>query len=173
MRNTRCCLYAAVLLFSLSGFVVPKLDAQDIQIKLIDGRNGKPLANTYVNVWVGNDRKEATVIPTDSKGAATLHLITESSKIDTSRKWGGYGMSGVADPVFIYQDDIRVNVGYVLCQTGSGSYSWLRINEYATKDLVQTGVASTNMCGKATAERKSGELILFVRPLSWWEKMRQ
>jgi hypothetical protein len=68
------------LLLCVPGLVEAKLDAQEIKIKLIDGRNGRPLANTCVNLWVGKDRKEATAIPTDSQGTATLHLTTEAAE---------------------------------------------------------------------------------------------
>jgi hypothetical protein len=164
---------ACGLLFSALGIVEAKLDAQEIKIRLIDGRNGQPLANTCVNVWVGSSRKEALAIPTDSKGTAKLYLTSEGGKIDISHSWSGCGLFGVLDPVVMYQEDIRINVGYVLCQTSGKNYSWLSTNGYVTKDLVQKGVVSENRCGKATEERKPGELVLFVRPLNWWEKLKQ
>jgi hypothetical protein len=73
----------------------------------------------------------------------------------------------------MYRDDIGINVGYVLCQMSRGDHSWLMINEYATRDLVQTGIVSKNTCGKVIGERRPGELTIFVRPLSWWEKLKQ
>jgi len=161
------------LLLSMLGFVEANLCAQEIKIKLVDGRNGQSLGNTCVNVWVGADRKEATAIPTDNNGTATLRLTTQSSEVDTSHQWGGCVLFGAIDPVLGYHDDIRINVGYVLCQANAGKSSWLKTNSYTTKDLVQSGIVSPNTCGTATAERKPGELIIFVRPLSWWEKWKQ
>lgn len=160
-------------LFSILGFAEMKLDAQEIKIRLIDGRNVQPLANTCVNVWVGNDRKQSTAVSTDAQGVVTLHLATESSKIDTNHQWNGCGLFGVIDPVFMYHDNIRINVGYVLCQTNAGDHSWLRSNKYSVKELVQTGIVSTTTCGKGTEGRQPGELIIFVRPLSWWERLKQ
>ena len=46
------------------------LSAQTIEVKLIDGRNGHPIANSCVNVWVGNEQKDALAIPTDNDGVA-------------------------------------------------------------------------------------------------------
>jgi hypothetical protein len=45
------------------------LVAQTLEIKLVDGRNGHPMvgASSYVNVWVGTERKAAIVVPTDGK----------------------------------------------------------------------------------------------------------
>jgi len=161
------------LLLSMLGFVEPNLCAQEIKIKLVDGRNGHALGNTCVNVWVGKDRKEATAIPTDSSGTATLRLTAQSNELDTSHLWNACGLFGVKDPVLKYEDDIRINVGYVLCQPNAGNSSWLKMNGYTTKDVVQGGIVSPNTCGTATAEREPGELVIFVRPLSWWEKWKQ
>jgi hypothetical protein len=52
------------------------LFAQTLEITLVDGRNGRPMVgrSSYVNVWVGRDRKEAIAIPTDRNGIARLQL---------------------------------------------------------------------------------------------------
>jgi hypothetical protein len=164
-------LYVQLLL--TSGFSMPALGAQTIAIKIADGRNGHPISSTCVNVWVGNDRKKATAIPTDGNGIATLRLTEQSNEVDTRHQWNSCGLFGVIDPVLKYHDDIRINVGYVLCQANSGKNSWLSTNVYRTKDLLKMGIVSPNTCGKTTAERRPGELTIFVRPLSWWEKFKQ
>jgi len=161
------------LLFCILGGAEVKICAQEIQIKLVDGRNGHPLENTCVNVWVGNDRKEATAIPTDRNGTATLRLTAETNQIDLSHRASRCGLFGVINPVFKYYDDIRVNVGYVLCQPHVGGSSWLKTTEYPTTALVKTGIVSPNACGQATAKPKPGELIIFMRPLTWFEKWKQ
>jgi len=60
------------------------LSAQTIEIKLVDGRNGHPMvgASSYVNVWVGGERKEAIAIPTNEKGAARLQLTLNPSEVN-------------------------------------------------------------------------------------------
>jgi hypothetical protein len=60
------------------------LSAQTIEIKLVDGRNGRPMvgASSYVNVWVGGERKEAIAIPTDEKGVARLQITLNPSEIN-------------------------------------------------------------------------------------------
>jgi hypothetical protein len=170
-RYTRIALYGWMLF--MLGHVEANLRAQEIKIKLVDGRNGQPLGNNCVNVWVGHDRKEATAIPVDSNGVATLRLTAENSEVDTSHQWSGCGLFGVIDPVLKYHADIGLILGYVLCQPNRRDYSWLEKHEYATRDLVQTGIVTPNTCGKVTAEHKPGELIIFARPLTWWEKWKQ
>jgi hypothetical protein len=147
----RCALrFLAFLVLSASGTL---LYAQTIEIKLVNGRNGRPLPRTCVNVWVGSERKDAMGIPTDENGVAKLRLTDKDSEVDVRRDWKVCGNFGVIDPVVKYNDSIRINVSYVLCQPHTPDYSWLS-------------------CGKATASPKSGELVIFARPLSFWEKMR-
>jgi hypothetical protein len=70
-------LYFGILKFLMSLFLISygvSLSAQTLEITLMDGRNGRPIvgASSYVNVWVGTERKEAIAIPTDGKGIARL-----------------------------------------------------------------------------------------------------
>lgn len=168
---TRSALYG--LLLSMFGFVNAGLCAQEIKIKLVDGRNGHPLGNTCMDVYVGKEQVDPVRIPTDSNGIATFHLTADSSEVDISHQGSECGPYGAIDPVFQYSNEIRVHVGYVLCQAKEKDYSWLWIYHYATKDLTQSGIVAPNTCGKATEERKPGELVIFVRPLTWWEKWKQ
>jgi hypothetical protein len=66
-------LHFGILKFLTSLFLIlpaVSIFAQTLEIKLVDGRNGRPMvgASSYVNVWVGTERKEAIAIPTDGKG---------------------------------------------------------------------------------------------------------
>ena len=87
----------------------------------------------------------------------------------------GAACSGLAlvNPVVKYADSIRVNVGCVLCVPHGTNYSWLATQTFSTKEVLQSGVVSQNVCGKATASPQPGEIILFVRPLTVWEKLKQ
>jgi hypothetical protein len=48
-----------------------------------------------------------------------------------------------------------------------------RAPSYPIKNILETGVVASNTCGKFKAEARPGDLIFFVRPASWWEKMRR
>lgn len=159
-----------LLAFGSSGTV---LCAQTVEIKLVNGRNGRPMAGTCVNVWVGTERKAAMAIPTDENGVARLPLTDKDGEIDINNRWKGCGDFGVINPVVKYNDSLRINAGYVLCQSRTPDHSWLAVTDLSTKEVLQHGIATTNTCGKATASPKPGEVILFVRSLSWWEKLKQ
>lgn len=150
------------------------LAAQTIEIKLVDGRNGRPIVGTssYVNVWVGSERKEAIAIPTDDKGVARLQLTLnpneENIPIST-----GHGTIVESHPVVKYDESFRINAPYVLCGAKEGNRSWLDLKNFSTKEVLDHGYASANTCGKVTATPQPGEVVLFVRTLTFWEKMRQ
>lgn len=159
-----------LLTFSSVGTL---LCGQTIDVKLIDGRNGHPIANTCANVWVGDERKYPLAIPTDKNGAARFQLTEDDAEVNTKDSWKDCGEFGVINPVVKYKDIIKINVGYVVCERHGTDYSWLEVKNIPTKELVQKGIVTANTCGKPTASPTPGELIIFVRPLNFWEKLKQ
>jgi len=162
-----------VLMFLVFGCSGPTLGGQTIGIKLVNGRTGRPIANTCVNVWVGHERKDAMAIPTDKNCIAWLRLTDKGDGININNRWKGCGLFGVIDPVVKYDDSLRINAGYALCQAHGSDYSWLAIADFSMKQVVQQGIVTANTCGKATASPKPGEVTIFVRPLTWWEQLKQ
>ncbi len=153
-------------------FGIP-LSAQTLEIKLINGRDGNPIAKTCVNVWVGNERKDPLAIPTDKNGIARLRLTKNDAEVNTDHRWKDCGNFGVVSPVVKYMDFVSVNVGYVLCASHGTNFSWLEVKRFPTEQFLREGIVTQNTCGKPTASATPGELVIFVRPLSWWEKLKQ
>lgn len=149
------------------------LSAQTIEVRLIDGRNGHPVANSCVNVWVGNEQKDALAIPTDNDGVARLRLTDSDAEINTQNRWKQCGAFGVINPVVRFESSVTINAGYVLCQPQGTDYSWLALKNFPTKEILTEGVVTPNACGKQAARRQPGEVIVFVRPLSFWERLKQ
>lgn len=106
-------------------------------------------------------------IPTDKDGVATLRLTNEDSEVNIHTHNGS-----VTNPVVKYSDSFQVNVGFVSCQPHTPDYSWLSIQTFSTPEVLRSGIVTANVCGKAKASPEPGELILFVRPLTWWEAMK-
>lgn len=150
------------------------LSAQTLEIKLVDGRNGHPMVGTsaYVNVWVGTERKEAIAIPTDGEGVARLQLTHNPGQVNIPNSKNA-GSIVVDHPTVKYDKSFRINVPYVLCGSERSNYSWLRTENFSTKEILHNGYASPNTCGKVTLSPQPGQVILFVRPLTWWEKLKQ
>jgi hypothetical protein len=151
------------------------ISAQTIEIRLVDGRNGRPMAGSasHMNVWVGTERKEAIVIPTDGNGVAQLQLTLDTGKINIPEPSKDRGSIVVANPVVKYNDSFQINVPYALCGSEGSNYSWLMSEHFSTMQILQHGYVSPNTCGKATASPKPGQVVLFVRPLTWREKLKQ
>ncbi|MGC0775442.1 MAG: hypothetical protein WB543_21085 [Candidatus Acidiferrum sp.] len=160
----------------LSGLGGAALHAQTISIKLVDGRNGRPMADKCINVWVG-DRAAPQSRPfletqTDKNGVADLRLTGQGAEINNQNQQLACGLQGVIQPVVKYGDTIAIGSDYMLCQARLPDGSWQALEGFSTKDALQSGIATANTCGKATASPKPGEVILFVRPLTLWEKLK-
>lgn len=170
--HCRCILEFLLSLLMVSSGM--SLFAQTIEIKLVDGRNGRPMvrSSSYVNVWVGRERKEAIAIPTNEKGVARLELTLHPSEVNIPNSKDD-GSIVVDHPVVKYEESFRINAPYVLCGAGGSNYSWLELKNFSTREILDHGYASANSCGKVTVSPQPGEVILFVRPLTFWEKLKQ
>jgi hypothetical protein len=165
-------LLAAIFVIVLSGTFCMSLHAQTVRIKLVNGKNGNPMADKCVNVRVGTERKGVMAIPTDKDGVAWLHLTDKDAEVNIQNYRKGCGYFGVINPVVKYADSMRINAGFVLCQPHGSSYSWLAFMTFSTQKVLQSGVVTPNVCGKAMASPEPGEVIIFVRPLTFWEKLK-
>ena len=168
-RCSRWDLLGLLLILLGTSFWSTPAHAQTLLIKLVNGRSGRPISHGFVNVWVGNAQKAAMPITTDQEGIARLRLTENDSEIDVQNRRG----VGVVNPVVKYSDSLRVNAGYVSCQPNKPDYSWLWIQSFSTPDVLRSGIVTANACGKAKASPQPGELIMFVRPLTFWEKLKQ
>jgi hypothetical protein len=151
------------------------LRAQTMEIKVVNGRNGQPIRDKCMNVWVG-DRSSPRSGPlletqTDTNGVIRLRL--DDSELNVPSQRLACGLSGVINPTLKYGDTVSVRTGYALCQPHTSDYSWLAMTDSSTEEVLKHGIVTPNTCGKATTSPKPGELVIFVRPLTWWEKLKQ
>lgn len=172
---------ALMTVLTFSGVVLSgtALRAQAVSIKLVNGRNGKPIADKCIRVGVGDksDLKgrgwSGGDMQTDASGVVTLHLVVGNAAINTQDERRGCAGGVVASPVLKYGNTIGVRPFLAFCQPHGSNYSWLGFEVFSTTNVLQQGVVTPNTCGKARASPKPGQIILFVRPLSWWEKMKE
>lgn len=141
-------------------------NTQTLHVRLLNGSSGKPISNTYVNVWVGNQRKDALPIPIDRSGIAALRLTGGAPDVGVQAESAHW-------PTFPYAPEIRIQIGFVLCQVKQQKYSWLHITSYSTEDWTRIGIVTANTCGNAVAKPEPGMLTIFVRPLNFWEKLSE
>jgi len=178
-RLTPFSVTVSFLVILMMGLFAGTVKGQEIRIKLVDGRNGRVFSNQCVNVWVGKEqvygnlRGVAMLIQTDKNGVASLHLTDDDAKVSVERGNGPCGDLGVVNPVVKYADTITILSGYALCRPRHSP----PLNEigstFATKKMLDTGVVTENACGKIKASPEPGEIIMFVRPHTFWEQMSQ
>lgn len=82
-----------------------KAHAQEIRVRLLDGKSGKPMAHSCINVWIG-DKRATLSIPTDESGIARVHLTNDASEVKRSNYVESCGMFGVSDPTVMYANII-------------------------------------------------------------------
>lgn len=125
--------------------------AQQITIKLIDGRNGRPLKHQVIDVWFG---ERANGYPLQAKtgedGNTAVGVPRAEKHFVVAGEW-------LAD-----------------CRGGNkAGKSFIDSNVYDVAQVLTRGVSTQNSCGKAPREPIPGTLTFFVRPMHWWEKMRE
>jgi hypothetical protein len=42
---------------------------------------------------------------------------------------------------------------------------------YPVSTIIASGLVAKNNCSKRTTAAKPGELVIFIRPVTWWEKL--
>jgi hypothetical protein len=146
IRSVSLC-RCVVLFAMLAAFFGPLLRAQDIRIQVVDGRNGQIISKERLNVWLGPEVGNSILLRIDRNGVASLHLDAKDMGL----------MSIEANNYF----DCRPFGKNAPRPT------------YSLTEIVKSGIATENICGKLTTEAKAGELVFFVRPLHWWDGVRR
>jgi hypothetical protein len=179
-RGLRMCSALAqdVLLCALVALALtpPPLRAQEIRVRVLNGRNGNPISKECLNVWTGTWRGAHMVAVTNKEGVAVLHV--SDSEIQAEGGCPGWPTQASRRPD---ADGITVSGDrYVSCQ----EYGKITPGEpptdpvttmpsYPLKKILESGVSSSNTCGKFRTEARPGELVFYVRSRGFLEKMRQ
>jgi hypothetical protein len=140
------------MFFAFTGLVyTPLSSAADIRVRLINTQTGEPMAGQQVGLrpdrQPGDYRLTWTRMTTGADGVAVFHL---------------------ADPAVEW-----VNVA-VTSQMLWQCSPWQK-STFPTGEILEHGVVAKNRCAlkggqKGKIEAKAGEVVLFTRPLHWWEK---
>ena len=167
-----------ILAFSMWEF---PSHGQEIHIRVLNARTGKTISDDCLNVSLGPWHGADLLAPTNKNGVVVLHLAKNEVTADpASPSWcdriailGPKLMPKDADTIAVTSGD------YVDCQEwakaipGEAAKDNLnRAPSYRIQKILEVGFAAGNRCGKFKADAKPGELILFVRPFTWWERMR-
>lgn len=168
----------AFLVSALAVSWGPLLRAQEVRILVLNGRNGRPISNECLNIWVPNFYGAHIVAGTNKQGIVMLHITDHTFA-------GGVGCAGWAVSAIRPKNAEAITISgdkYVACQeygkvlpqdgANRGLLKQL-MPSYSISRIAHSGLSSSNTCGKFREQAKPGELIFYVRPRSFFEKMRQ
>jgi hypothetical protein len=165
-----------LLVAVLVGLFVPTLYAQQIRIKVLNGRNGKSITKECLNIWVGTIDGPHLVAATNRDGVVVLEISDdelmegtgcEGWPVRTTWPTGSEGILARGDYYIACQEYAKV-----VPNPAEPKFVSEILPLYPIKNILESGASSTNTCGKFRAKPKPGELIFFMRPMTFWEKMR-
>jgi hypothetical protein len=161
----------------LAASLVPLLRAQELRVRVLNGRNGKPITNECLNMWiptfygahiVGRTNKDGVVVLRVADGWFAADVACRGWPTRSSREAG-------ADTITVSGDEYVACQEYAKMVPGDASNRGLMreiMPSYPIKRILESGVSAANTCGRYRAQAKPGELILYVRPRSFLEKLR-
>jgi hypothetical protein len=164
-------------LLSFAGSI---LQAQEIRIKVLNGHNAAPITNECLNIWIGPSFRENLIVPTNNEGEVVLRYRDGEVAADavSAKMCNGMAVLG-PKPVSKGKDAIAISGDYYVPCQEYGKSDPDKLNQgfgimpsYSIKKILESGISAGNTCGKARAKAAPGELILFMRPMTFWEKMR-
>jgi hypothetical protein len=156
----------AKILFCVLCVVCPTLvpaQTPTIHIRLVDGRTGKNLSGMNLQlVDYHTDRNGGK--HSDLNGRMTVTASVDGDSYVASPDahgilvFGGMGNGGDWIPCTrqkLYDPTTR---------------TYGNDNLYPVTDITASGLVAKNTCSKITAAAKPGELIIFLRHSTWWER---
>lgn len=134
-----------------------------IHVRVLDGRTGKNLSG--MNLRLLDYHTGADGSTHDDLGGRMT--------VETSPDGDSYVANPDAHGVLVFSGLGNVTGAWTPCtrQKRYDSHSWTIGNEYLypVPTVVSSGFVAKNSCSKATATAKPGELVIFIRPVTWWE----
>ena len=134
-----------------------------IHIRVLDGRTGKNLSGmnlTFVDYH--NDRDGSTHADLNGR------MI-----VKTSADGDSYVANPDANGVLVF-NVLGSSGAWIPCTRqklyDSNTRTYGSEHLYPVSTIVASGLVAHNSCSRRTATAKPGELIIFVRPPTWWEK---
>jgi hypothetical protein len=175
--------FRGVLLLCIAAALLgTPIRAQEIHIRVLNARTGKPISNECVNVSLGAWHGADLIAPTNKEAVVVLRMARNEVTADTVSP-SPCERTAIVGPKPLPKDVNTIAITsdeYVDCQEwakvipGQAPKDNLnRAPSYRIEKILESGVAASNRCGKFRAEAKPGELIFFVRPRSFWERLKE
>ncbi len=138
------------LVFALFTYSFGQTSEKSVTVRLLDSRSGKPMVADVVEIWIDNDRSHVISTHTGPDGIASAAVPSKTSEISVYAQQDGW---------YLYR-----------CDLTKGTSKPAPV--YLLDQITKNGIAAANRCSRRTAPTQPGEITLFVRPQSLWEKMK-
>jgi hypothetical protein len=157
------------------------LRAQDLRVRVVNGKNGRPVSEECLNVAIGGWHGANLIAPTDRSGVLVLHLKDGEISADSvaPRACNDMAFTG---PVVIpkgtellaFLPNWQISCEWHTANVPGAPVVFDRLApSYSIQMILDSGVTTNNTCGKVRMKANPGELVLFVRPPTFWEAMRR
>jgi hypothetical protein len=136
----------ALLCALLIAPCVSHAQTAEIHIRIVNGKNGRPIKAETLRVWTTRNHVDADLWPTDATGSILLKV------------------EGNAQIAL----DENLNASCRTLPANQQSFQLL----YSVAEILNKGISTDNSCGNVRVTAKPGELILFERPFTLMEKVK-
>ena len=138
----------SVIAFSIFLLATVLCSAQQsrIVIRMLNAKNGHPIGDASVNVWLGDE-------------------VSALQKIPDAKDEIGLDLAGVEPRTIRVMPNMRMD-----CRSSNGHSPPGDKIPYSLDEILSKGIVGGNVCGKATAPSTPGVLILFFRPMKFYER---
>jgi hypothetical protein len=161
IMSLRTILLACVLLAMFPAALLGQ--AVTIHVQLLDGRTGANLSGMDL-AFVDYSRDRDGTIHADLNGRTT---------VTTARDGDFYVASPDAHGVLVF-GGVGNGGDWIPCSRqklyDSATRTYGTEHLYSVSTVVVSGLVAKNSCGKKTAAAKPGELVIFLRHSTWWER---
>jgi hypothetical protein len=138
-----------VLVFVAVGVARPTA-AEQITIMVVNGRTGVPMKDQPVYVWFEKVNPAPLSLKTDTNGRIVFPVEGQRESF----------LVGLVEQFVVD------------CRSSKNGYNDYGNYVYRISDVLGNGVIATNHCGNVLVNPKPGQLVLFSRPLTFWENVR-
>ncbi len=137
--------------------------AVTIHVRLLDGRTGENLSGMDL-AFVDYSRNRDGTVHADLNGRTT---------VTTTRDGDVYAANPDAHGVLVF-GGVGNGGDWIPCSRqklyDSATRTYGTEHLYSVSTVVLLGLVTTNSCSKKTFAAKPGELVIFLRHSTWWEK---
>ncbi len=162
----------------------PSLTAQDVRIRVLNSHNGRPVTDECLNIWIDYPDGPSFLLPTGRNGVVTLAFSEKGVTANPvavracngSAKGGSRSLPNGATSISVAPDYYVPCEHYEKAVPGEPvTRDTLRklMPSYSLRAIIDAGMSTANTCSKRIIKADSGELVYFVRPIHWWEAMRE